>query len=304
MTAIPLFSDSALISRPMSEAQQLQAWLNRGRAEVFTVQTMLTPDLARLLLASNEENRHIRDNNRGTRNVTAYAEMMKRGEWLLNGSTIVVAANGQLNDGQHRCTACVEADVAVPVLITFGVDRESRSTLDQGIARHPHDVVRFLDQSITETTHVAVYLQFRYAIAAGRSMTAQITPDEIRDALQLFPDFREHLQAVRLVARRVKLSFGYVAGAHGLCADANPEKAAEFAEAVTTGVGITSINSPIARLRDIYEKNKGSRGNGLHRDAQAALYVKGFNNYVRGRTGPLTFRPKGAPEPFPVAVRG
>jgi hypothetical protein len=304
MTAIPLFSNSALISRSMSEAQQLQAWLNRGRAEVFTVQTMLTPDLARLLLASNEDNRGVRERARGVRNVDSYARMMERGQWLLNGEAIVVASNGQLNDGQHRCLACIKADVEVPVLITFGVERHSRMTLDQGIGRNAADVIKFLDPATQYINHVSMYLQLRYALAAGQSTIGQLTADEIEDGLQLFPEYAEHIPAIYAYGRRMQLCVGYVAAAHSLCAEANPAKAAQFLEGVCTGIGIPSANSPILRLRDLYDKNKGKRGNALHRDTQAALYIKGFNNFVRGRTGPLTYRPKGAPEPFPVAVRG
>jgi hypothetical protein len=306
MTAIPLFSKSFSVNSvaPQSDAQQLQQWLNRGRNEVFTVQTMLTPDLARLLLASNEENRHIRERSGSRRNVAAYAEMMQRGEWQLNGSTIVVASNGQLNDGQHRCAACVKADVPVPVLITFGVHRETRTTLDQGAARSPGDVLKFLDPTISEVNNVSGFLQMRFALAAGRAVGSLMTPDELRDGLQLFPEYAAHIQRVRQYARRMHLSVGVIAAAHSLCAEANCAKANEFWEAVATGVGIASVNSPVARLRDLYDKNKGVRGNDLSRETQAALYVKGFNNFARGRTGPLTFRPKGAPEPFPVAVRG
>lgn len=73
---------------------------------------------------------------------------------------------------------------------------------------------------------------------------------------------------------------------------------------MSTGVGIPDKSSPEKRLRDIYESNKGARGSALFRDAQAALYVKAFNIFARGKLGPVTYRPKGAPEAFPVAVRG
>jgi hypothetical protein len=306
MTAIPLFSkvQASIASSPVSVAHQLQQWLARGRGEVFTVTTTLTPELARLLLAANEDNRTVRLTTRGTRGVSAYAAMMRRGEWMLNGSTLVVASNGQLNDGQHRCLACIEADVAIPVQIAFGVERDTRCTLDQGAARSPGDVLKLIEPSLTDANVLATYLQFRFSLAAGRNFSFQTTPDEIRDAFQMYPDGKEHIAAVQAYARRMRLSVGYIAGAHGLCAEANPTKAKAFIEAVSTGVGIPDKSSPEKRLRDIYESNKGARGSALFRDAQAALYVKAFNIFARGKLGPVTYRPKGAPEAFPVAVRG
>ncbi|WP_303713330.1 hypothetical protein [Brevundimonas naejangsanensis] len=132
-----IMTNTPLFSKPKTAAEsQLEKWIEQGRSGVFTVTTMLTPELARLLLANNPNNRPAQwGANRGTRSVTAYAAMMARGEWMLNGSTIVVASTGELNDGQHRCEAVIIADTAVPVQIVFGVERHTRSTLDQGIAR-------------------------------------------------------------------------------------------------------------------------------------------------------------------------
>lgn len=307
MTAISLFDKQTRAARGqpkvvVTDAQQLNAWLERGKAEVFTATTMLTPELARLLLAANEDNRNVQLTSRGTRSVEAYADMMRRGEWLLNGSTLVVASNGQLNDGQHRCLACIDAGVAVPVQIAFGVERETRSTLDQGRARTPGDVLKILDPSLTDVNILATYLNFRYCLLGGRNPSERTTPDELRDALGVFPNGREHIASIAVYARRMKLSVGFMAGAHGMCFDANPRAAEAFCSAVSTGLGIETLKSPVARLRDAYDKAKGKNGSALHRDTQAALYVKGFNNFVRGRLGALSFRPGGAPEVFPAVV--
>lgn len=294
MTALKLFSKE----QPASVL--LEGWLQRGRSEVFSVTTELTPALARLLLDRNADNRPVAIDAAGVRNVSSYAAAMWRGEWQLNGSTIVVARTGELNDGQHRCLACIEADVAVPVSIVFGVERETRTTLDQGRARSPGDILAMIGE--TNTNIMATYLQFRFMLDAGRPMNDRVTQDELLVALKKFPNFHEHHHAITGYAKRQRLSAGYIAGAHGLCVEANSEAAARFAEMVCTGVGIPNVNSPAARLRRIYEDVRAKEVR-TTRTEHAALWVKGFNNFCRGRTGALTWRDKDKGEAFPQAVR-
>jgi hypothetical protein len=298
MTALKLFSKD----QPASVL--LDGWLQRGRSEVFMVNTYLTPDLAKLLLANNPENRGLRLGKIGVRNIRSYAGAMRRNEWKLNGSTIVVARSGELNDGQNRCEACIAADVSVPTLLIFGVERDTRTTLDQGAARTPGDVLVMVGE--TNANVMATYLQFRLLLETGRPMGEPLAQDELLIAREKFPFFHEHHAAVGNYAKRQTLSVGCISAAHGLCAEANPEAAARFAQMVCTGVGIPSVSHPAARLRKIYEdhraKKKGAGGRQV-RTEFVALWIIGFNNFVRGRTGALTWRDKDKGEAFPQAVR-
>jgi len=106
----------------------------RGRKEVFTDVVTLTPDMARLLLAANHENRVI-----NKRSIETYVDDIKSGRWALNGESIKVATDGSLNDGQHRCWAVVEAGKSIKTAVTFGLPRDSRMTLDQGKSRTTAD---------------------------------------------------------------------------------------------------------------------------------------------------------------------
>ncbi len=94
----------------------------------------LTPDLAKTLLDLNPDNRSIRQVK-----VSQYAADMASGRWALNGEPLIVSKDGRLNDGQHRCLAVIDANAAVPVVIMFGIERETRLTVDQGSARSASD---------------------------------------------------------------------------------------------------------------------------------------------------------------------
>ena len=109
-------------------------WLNecvaRGEREVFTEHVTITPGLASELLKRNPGNRLLSE-----RKIANYARDMINGCWVLNGETIIISTTGELNNGQHRLSAIIEANRPVEALLAFGLTRASRLTVDQGMAR-------------------------------------------------------------------------------------------------------------------------------------------------------------------------
>lgn len=114
------------------------AWFNecvqRAKSGVFAEMTTVTPGLASAILQANEGNRNIQP-----MKALHYAADMIAGRWALNGEPVIISRDGELNDGQHRMGAVIEANRGVPMLIVFGVDRETRKTVDQGAARSASD---------------------------------------------------------------------------------------------------------------------------------------------------------------------
>lgn len=117
---------------------EIKSWVSarmvRGRREAFAEVVYITPDLARELLAQNDENRAIKPHALAT----LIADIIN-GRWQLNGETIIVASDGYLNDGQHRLRAVIATGVPVQSMMVFGVPRESRFTVDMGAAKTPAD---------------------------------------------------------------------------------------------------------------------------------------------------------------------
>lgn len=113
-------------------------WLDRciarGKIGVFAETTTLTPGLAAELLRRNENNRNVK-----AAKAEQYAADMRAGKWTFNGEPLIVSDDGRLNDGQHRCAALVDANTTLPVVIVFGLPRDSRLTVDQGAARGAGD---------------------------------------------------------------------------------------------------------------------------------------------------------------------
>lgn len=108
-----------------------RSFLNEAFPDGFGVKAVrITPKIATQLLELNEDNRPV-----SSSKVEQYARDMKASNWPLNGESVIIAADGSVNDGQHRLFACIEAGTPFETVVVFGVDRDSRLTVDQGRAR-------------------------------------------------------------------------------------------------------------------------------------------------------------------------
>lgn len=114
--------------------ERARAWIaqqvRNAENEPVSFPIELTPDLASALLERNPDNRNIT----GTK-LQEIARDINGGRWQFNGEPLIVSIDGLLNDGQHRCQAVVETGRSIRTMISFGFDRESRMTLDQGSVR-------------------------------------------------------------------------------------------------------------------------------------------------------------------------
>lgn len=120
----------------VSDTRAAALWLDGMSAKpgVHSVIVDLTPAIATVLLERNPANRKIKPSK-----VQDYSKDMSHGAWKFNGEPVIVARDGLLNDGQHRCAAVIESKRPIQVLMVFGVERETRDTLDQGANRTAGD---------------------------------------------------------------------------------------------------------------------------------------------------------------------
>jgi hypothetical protein len=95
------------------------------RSASRTEKVFVTPEMAAEWLALNHGNRNLV---RG--HVASLENVLRRGEWALNGETIKFALSGRLLDGQHRLTACVNSNVGFWTYVVHGLDESSFDTID------------------------------------------------------------------------------------------------------------------------------------------------------------------------------
>lgn len=97
---------------------------------------VITPDLAKKWLATNNQNRPIR-----MRRVEALARDMLSGNFVTTHQGIAFDEDGHLIDGQHRLTAIVFSGVSCKMTVTTGVPRECMFAVDNGAARDVRDFI-------------------------------------------------------------------------------------------------------------------------------------------------------------------
>lgn len=126
----------------------------------------ITPTMAADILKNNQDNRAITKSK-----VESYASDMLAGRFIgLNGETIKIAAGGELNDGQHRLMAILKSGVTLETLVTFGLERDSRMTLDQGKVKSPGD---YLGMSGLKNSHkLAAIAHVIYCFENGKLPSA------------------------------------------------------------------------------------------------------------------------------------
>jgi hypothetical protein len=103
------------------------------RSEVIEI----TPKMAKEFLAKNTSNR-----NKSADLVRRYALDMKNGKWSTTHQGIGVFKDGVLADGQHRLEAIIFSGCTVPMMVTFDIERECGTDIDQHRQRKTHDAIK------------------------------------------------------------------------------------------------------------------------------------------------------------------
>lgn len=262
------------------ERERAEAWLamkvEESQRGVFTTVAPLTPALAEVLLEHNFDNRPV-----SNVAIERYERDIAHGAYRLNGQTIVVARTGELNDGQHRCHAVIRSGVSIDVVMVFGVERDSRLTLDQGMTR---TVGHYLGMQGVEnaklTAAVAGYLwQHRHL---GRlSSTGRDRPTK-SETLAVAEELRSSIAASIasvpgvgsfVLGGRSVLTFAHLTFAH----KASWKAANDFMDGLVQSIGLTR-GDPIWVLQRRLQK-EASR---MVINEKAELIVRGWNAWRRG----------------------
>lgn len=244
-------ADASLFSAVnVSESRRAAAWfadrVEKSRSGIFSEEVALTPVLAELLLDRNPSNRHIRD-----ARVVEFATDIANGDWELNGEAIIIADTGELNDGQHRCRAVIMAGKAIRTIITFGVRRNSRLTVDVGSARTAGD---FLGMDGHKNANVAAaacsflwqYERFDYIYNAG---TYRPTKAQVRHTFEQHPGIAASIEAIPRTGNFVGRSWSMLAFCHYVLSQKNKTAADYFITRLALGDGLHR-GDPIYHARE------------------------------------------------------
>jgi hypothetical protein len=250
--------------------------VQRARAQgEFAEITTITPEIARAILDQNDGNRKVSDSL-----VQQIAGDISGGRWQMNGEAIVIAKDGELNDGQHRLNAVIESKTPIRTLMMFGVSRESRYTVDMGRARTTGDFLQM--QGVKNWNNAAaitrlydMYLN-KYYSRKGEWQTKQYllaAYHKNRKAIDHSTTF-----AQKTFARKVGLpAFGV---AYLIIHALNADDCELFFHSFIEGANLKR-NSPILALRNRMDLAADQR---LAAHERCALILAHWNSWRRGES--------------------
>lgn len=269
--ATQLFQPKAPPGSPSWFLEMVEQSASRPQMEVVE----LTPALAKFMLDVNADNRSIRK-----AKVVQYASDMAHGRWVLNGEPIIVSRDGNLNDGQHRCLAVIDSNTPVPVCLMFGVERETRLTVDQGAMRSASDFLHMdgVPNSALSAAIARMVIAYEYSRGLNINQANYLSSAEIRERVATDPAIAtaatfgtsNHTYSKKFAAGSL-VGFAFYVLGHIDKADAK-----SFMERVCRGDGL-KMKDPAHTLRE----KLMSEGR-LPRDRKIALILKAWNFHRRG----------------------
>lgn len=241
----------------VSTAKKMGIWLDslveKSQTKPSSQIVSLTPVMAEALLDRNPANRRISEVL-----VENYAHEIRGGHWAFNGEPIIVSDTGELNDGQHRCRAVIEAGKAIDVILIVGIKRNTRTTLDQGRVRTIGDFLSMEGNTYTNVLGAAANIVWQYRMrgTVGSSGRARGTKGEL---LAFVSDNPGIVRSVALVHEKGADAAGgktILAAAHFILSSISKEDADHFILSLIRGAGLR-VGDPIlyARNRLINERH-------------------------------------------------
>lgn len=256
------------------------AWFNecvgRSKSGPFAEVVTITPGLAAFIMSRNDGNRNVRPVKS-----QHYAEDMLENRWTFNGEPIIIADTGELNDGQHRLEAIIQANICLPFLVTFGASRDSRKTVDQGAARCAADYLAMDGVKNAATSAGLARLVMAYEKSEGRGIGSakDYTNSQICARVHSDPDIAKSAAYAQTIAPYAKglLIPSIVGCAHYIFSEISSVDAEIYLNQVCIGENIKR-GDPAFAVRNAlvtYERTG--------KTPRLEIVMRGWNAYRQGR---------------------
>jgi hypothetical protein len=251
----------------------------RGGKKMFTEVVTVTPEIAMRLLENNADNRALRP-----RNIAKMVRDITNDRWEVNGETIIVSENGELNDGQNRLWAIIEADKPVEANVCFGAKRSTRMTVDMGDMRTAGN---FLQMSgVPDANYMAaairqVYMYERGQYHTGGGQDEKYAPTK-PEMLQYYLTHKKELDRAYRTVCNEKLAKaigkGMAIAAYVVLHRLNPVKCDEFWTHAFNGANL-DIDDPVLWFRSRMLERLGRVPD---RSQKLELVLRYWNKWISG----------------------
>lgn len=262
-----------------SDSHRAAMWLDeevkKARKGVTTQVIELTPALAEVLMSRNDGNRKV-----SPYFVDAYARDMENDNWRFNGEPLIVSSDGRLNDGQHRAAAVLEAGKAITAVLVIGVDRDTRTTLDQGRIRTAGDYLSMEGHGDANALAAAGNYIWQWQARGVLSTAGKSKPtkSELLDLINNHPDIAASLASIPRKGAPAAGGLSLLTFCHWAFSRTCPKSEVDhFFIALTGGANLMS-RDPILYVRNrlITERSR------LRPNDKAELIFRGWNVHRKG----------------------
>ena len=237
---------------------------------------LITPEIAKEYLDQHNNMNPRKKINRPV--VNSYAMDMKAGKWHLNGEPIVIDANGNIKNGQHRLLAVVAAGVPVYFYVVRGIDPEI-TTFDMPLNRK-------VSQELGIGTN---YETLANMVVTDCYKFARVPKGIVRD--YIIKHHEELKQAVNLSSAGAdtrKNVIGRKRDVYGaiyllIRCGANPEEIRTFMEVVNSGFMMDNRESSSAIVLANYLRNDSQTSRSKSKGMLTMQFVlKAFRDFENG----------------------
>jgi hypothetical protein len=226
---------------------------------------IITPTIARALLATNNGNRKLRP-----MLVSRYASMMRDDNWLLTPEPIVVAKTGRLLNGQHRLSAIIEADMWLNMFVVRGVSEEAFPAMDRGAGRTFSDA-NSINKYLSETAKLLV--------AILENTTASAIDSKVLEQVRFLEEPHNALMAACPSMAKVFSTTSFRLAACIWMLDPNPNVRNYVTEVYSNLIqGKVADLPPVAQtLMGLVATNKLEKNHHGHLDVRTHLTLKAYS---------------------------
>jgi hypothetical protein len=224
-------------------------------------------------------------------NIARFKALICGGQFRLTHQGIAFNESGELRDGQHRLTACVETETEIPVQVTFNEPDENFVNYDRGWSRQiAHDLEI---QGITVGRNASILQaagRILYHFDAGRmpwttdnaNLGQFYTADVLHDVMNRHPLLLDTVQFIcGRTSRPPKPPHGPLAAFGTLFREVDDGLACAFIDALITGEGLRD-GDPALLVRTSLG-HSGTRKQKHSRNVFMVRLVHAWNNVRSGK---------------------
>lgn len=206
--------------------------------------TLITPQLAASLIASNPNNRPVAESR-----VRTLAAIMRAGKWEQNGETIIISQSGKLLDGQHRLQGLIEYGRPIEFMVATGVPDAAFTTIDTGQSRGNGVIMGLAGIKNPYVSAAAAGILWR--MFHSLSVFQRIPPNYAIQVIQRYPSMEKWASGCSGVGVAMVMSPSPLTAALVYLEDIakRPVLAQQLWDGLTTGAGLNE-GSPILALRN------------------------------------------------------